>query len=374
MKRALAIAVALCTLGIVGFGQITGEWSADICLTGTIESDLTLCYTVSGLDICSVSGFGATGWATQQFTLGGGFGPFTVSGSMTFDPAAVAYTKSKITTKFDFVGIGLGLMVEHYGPLADLTGTVLTVCVPAPTEGSLIYTLTGTLDPITLKLIFIDCCTGTEFYSLLATAQMPFCCGIDLAAEFSFTKAGFDSLSFSGIRVPICCGIYVDLGVEFTVDTKTVTSEWGFEGLDLGGCFEVYAAPVIDETEGWLTGLSVAGFKIACTLGECNGVEFVTFLDPTAAAAYDYDFITDCGEFEYIGFTFCGASCCSEDKYTGAIKIYFGTGGGLFDVTRIGAEFSLPLMESFALNITTNIAAAECAGDSSTCFGFTFTF
>ncbi len=368
MKRALAIAVALCTLGIVGFGQITGEWSADICVTGDITSDLTLCYNVSGLDICSVSGFGDTGWATQKFTLGGGFGPFSVTGSMTFSPATVTYTKSDITTKFDFAGIALGLKVEHFA-----AGTALKGCAQTPTEGSLRYTLTGTVAPITLELTFIDCCTGTEFYSLLATAQMPICCGIVLDAAFSFTKAGFDYLSFSGIRVPICCGIYVDLGVKFTVDTKTVTAEWGFEGLDAEGCFEVYAAPVIDEDLGFLDGLSVAGFKISCTFGECNGVEFVTFLAPEYAEDYDYDFNTDCGEFEYIGFTFCGAACCGG-QYNGAIKIYFGTEGGLFDVTRIGAEFSIPLMENFTLDITTNIAAATCAGDSTTCFGFTFTF
>ncbi|HPD06535.1 MAG TPA: hypothetical protein PLC08_01475 [Candidatus Bipolaricaulis sp.] len=364
MKRALAIAVALCTLGIAGFSQITGSWSADLCLDGTITSDLKLCYNVSGLDICSVSGFGATGWATQKFTLAGGFGPFSLSGSMTFSPSDVSYTKSDVTTKFDFAGIALSLKVEHWA-------TQQGFCDGGP--ANLRYTLTGTVAPITLKLTFIDCCTGTEFYSLLATMKMPLCCGIVLDAEFSFLKTGFEYLSFSGIRVPICCGIYVDLGVKFTVDTKLVTAEWGFEGLDVGGCFEVYAAPVIDKTDDFLTGLAVAGFKISCEFSECNSVEFVTFLDPEAADDYDYDFLTACGEFEYIGLTFCGAACCGG-QYNGSLQIYFGANGGLFDVTRILAEFSIPLMQNFTLDITTNIPAATCAGTATTCFGFTFTF
>jgi len=368
----------------VGFGQITGEWSADICLTGIIESDLTLCYNVSGLDICSVSGFDGTGWATQGFTLGGGFGPFTVAGSMTFSPATVTYTKSDVTTKFDFAGITLGLKVEHFA-----AGTALKGCAQTPEEGSLRYTLTGTVAPITLKLTFIDCCTGTEFYSLLATAQMPICCGIVLDAAFSFTKAGFDYLSFSGIRVPICCGIYVDLGVKFTTTAKALSVTPKFAGFG-EACFEVYGDVVGSGMYLW-EGIRVDGFKIQCTLAECNYVEFVTTFNPdlfytsatapwsnlvynpTSTVGLQKFFDTVCGEFEYIGLGFCGAGCCGG-QYNGAIKIYFGTGGGLFDVTRIGAEFSLPLMESFALDITTNIAAAACAGASTTCFGFTFTF
>ena len=59
MKRALAILVALCTFGALGFSQIAikGSWTATVCLlpTTSLTSTLSLTYTVAGFDVTNIS-------------------------------------------------------------------------------------------------------------------------------------------------------------------------------------------------------------------------------------------------------------------------------------------------------------------------------
>ncbi len=367
MKRALAVLAFLCTVAFAGFSQYSGSWDLSICTDGTLSSNLTINYEImSGLTVSSVSSFDETGWISQKFTLKGALGPFSLSGSMTFDPADVVYLKSQLKTSLDFAGMALGLTVDHYGPAAgSITGCQTNE------EGQLKYTLTAKVDPISATIIFLDCCTGTEFGSLLVKFPVPLCCGLSFDAEFSFTKAGFDYLELSGLKIPLCCGVYAELGILFTTDAKTVSVDWGFEGLPVEGCFEIYGAA--ETSDNIWEGIRVDGFKIACTLGDCSGVEFVTFLAPEYAADYGYDFLTACGEFEYIGFNFCGAGCCGG-QWTAGIDIYFGTLGGLFDVTRIAFDFSIPLSGGIALTVSGYVPAATCAGTMSLCGGITFSF
>ena len=51
----------------------------------------------------------------------------------------------------------------------------------------------------------------------------------------------------------------------------------------------------------------------------------------------------------------------------GVLAVYFGSGGTLFDITRIGAEMSIPLMSNFILNV-------KFASDNNLDIGWTFTF
>ncbi len=372
MKRALAIAVALCTIGFAGFSQMfTGKWEATVCLIPDtdVTSTLTLNYSVAGLTITSITGIGPDAITSQKFTLKGTFGPLSLTGDMIFDVSAIAYMQSSLTTTLDFGGIAVTAKVEHWG------GDYATgVCGQTVELGALKYTFTAKIAPITVKATFVDCCTGASFNDLTVTlADLGLCCGITYDVEFSFTKAGFQHLKFSlEDFAAICCGISFDLEVKFGVDYKMVTVTPSFAGF-AEGCFEIYGDLMWDdEGDIYIEGIRIDGWKIACELGDCNYIEFVTFISPEYADDYGYDeFLGDCGEFEYIKMGFCGTGCCGG-KYSVDLAIYFGADGGLFDVTRLVASVAIPVMSNFTLNIDASIPAAECT-EASLCFGWTFT-
>jgi len=121
-------------------------------------------------------------------------------------------------------------------------------------------------------------------------------------------------------------------------------------------------------------GIRVDGFKIQCTLAECNYIEFVTFLSPEYAEDYGYEdlFSSQCGEFEYIGLGFCGAGCCGGMYYVD-LRIFSGTNGGLFDLTRLLATMKIPVMANFTFDVELAIAVAQCA-TTTLAVGWTFTF
>ena len=400
MKRALAIAVALCTLGIVGFGQITGKWTGNVCLlpTTTLTSDLTIGYTINGITITSISNFGAAGLTGEQFALTGAFGPFNLSGNMYFDVTVPAYMGSKISTSFDFAGVGVGLKVLHWD--TDYNANMFTssgvfpytrpfreypILVDSPCQAAdawgMMYILTGKVEPLNVRASFVDCCEGIEFYDLyLWLDDLSLCCGIALDAEVYFLKeGGFQYLSLSGFNVPLCCGVYFDFGIEFGVDYKEISFEPGFEGLGVEGCFTVYGDALFDEDAPIWEGIAIYGFSFKCTLAECNYFEMIEAFNPgwmnTYVLSSADDFNLDCGEFELIKLGFCGASCCSSNKYTVDLKIWFGDDGGLFDITRFGFAAGIPLMENLTLNVTGAMpAGGTCQVDPTFCVGWTFTF
>jgi len=398
MKRALAIAVALCTLGIVGFGQITGKWTTSLVLMPDFElkeTALTLDYTVSGIKITSVSTIKGTGFTSQLFKMDGTFGPFSLSGSMSFDPAKVVYTKADLTTKFDFGGIALSMKAEHW-TVAAYTAAGLKFCAPqTPDQGVLRYTLEGTVAPVTVKAIFADCCTGTEFYQAVITLKdVALCCGVTYDAEFSFKKTGFDYLKLTmDDLIQLCCGISIGAEIKFTTGAKEIklVPDFGFAE----GCVTLYGDMIWDDDAWSWEGIELCGWAIECTLGDCNSISFATgnpavqvgdvyycptddkyIFVPESEDATDYcsdaelafeglsyygvcpELIADYGmtsawgfmedelgnilgymywEYEALKMSFCGTGCCGN-QYTTDIAIYWG------DMIDIEYDTATPLL------------------------------
>ena len=386
MKRALAILVALCTFGALGFSQIAikGSWTATVCLlpTTTLSSTLSLTYTVAGFDVTSTTGFGATGLTSQAFSLKGAFGPFAITGKMAFDVTAPAYLRSQLVTGFDFGGVAIGLTVNHWldgawsaGYFGYPTGT-LDPCDPTIVGGNLQYVLTSTIAPVSVRVRFLDCSAGTAFQDLRVTLTgVGLCCGITYNATFSFNKQGFDSLSITGINVPLCCGVSFDIGVTYTVQTKSLTVTPKFAGIG-DACFTVWGGPVTSGTFNQIWGgIEVYGFRIRCTIADCNYIEFVNAFNVSAVnpllPSADR-FLGACGEFELVKIGFCGPGCCGG-KYDVTLRVFFGTAGGIFDITRFVYAVNIPIMTNFTLNLTGTMPAAACAAVSF-CLGWTFTF
>ncbi|MEW6217043.1 MAG: hypothetical protein AB1543_05125 [Candidatus Bipolaricaulota bacterium] len=401
MKRALAIMVALCTIGFAGFSQIAikGSWTATMCILPapvTLSSTLSLTYTVAGFNLTSTTGFAASGLISQQFGLTGVFGPFTITGNMWFEANVPEYMGSRLVTAFDFGGINIGLKVLHWDtdynanfftstsvfpfnrPFREYPILVASPCAQTDSFG-MMYILTAGIAPINVRASFVDCCTGTSLYDLyLWLDKTPLCCGIAYTAEIHFTKVGgFDYISFSGINIPLCCGISLDVTITYGVDYKDLDVEFSWDGM-IDACFTVWGDAVYEGTT-WL-GIELWGFKLRCAIADCNYIEFINAFNVSMVNLYlpaADRFLTRCGEFELIKLGFCGAGCCGG-KYDVTLRVFFGSLGGIFDITRMVFGVNIPVMANFTLSISGTMWAipiGDCnTTGSSLCLGWTFTF
>ena len=358
MKRALAVFSVLAVLGFsaFGIGTFSGKWDATILLIGTgapkiTANTLTLNYTDFGWTFTGVLSLIGDEAAKDTLDLSakGAFGPFSINGTMNFD-FTPAYLGAKLVTSLDFAGLSLSFVAAHGEKYVGPDGDYATGC-QTPSE-SLTYVLTAKVDPIGVELWFRDCSTGTEFYSADITLKgISLCCGIALDSELYFTKAdGFEYLKFSGIEIPLCCGVSLTAGVEFTTSGKALSTGLKFAGFG-DACFTVYADAIGNQTTNptrWL-GIAIHGYKIKCSLGDCNYVEFLTALNPDYFVENEI-VVFEKDEFEYMKLGFCGAGCCGG-KYTVDLSVFFKS-SGLFGISRIAADMSIPVMSNFAVNVS----------------------
>jgi len=397
MKRALALCTVLAVLGFsaFGIGTFSGKWDFSLCPMDSpmIKTNtLTINYTDFGWTFT-----GALDLYNMKFkaTAKGAFGPFSLTGNMYFTVDPADYDKADLTTSLDFAGLSLSLKVEHWS--ADDTPS--TVCQDVD-EGALCYTITAKVEPISLRVRFLDCCTGTEFLDLKVNlSDLELCCGITYDVEFFFNKEGFEYVSFTLENfIDLCCGISLDAYVEFGTEYKYVSLTPKFAGIE--ACFAVYGAVDYEggeqggdaEEPGDLVilGLVIDGWKIRCELGDCSFIEIMTALSPenfyidpagkiwqrptsTEISVYNLTplFNYGCGEFEYIKLGLCGPGCCGG-TYTVDLSVFFGSGGALFDITRFAASMKVPVMANFSLNIS--YSTDLCVGSQSFCIGWTFSF
>lgn len=229
------------------------------------------------------------------------------------------------------------------------------------------YTLTFGLDPWSVEVVFDDVCTGIQFRNALITlTDLSLCCGITYDVEFAFTKAGFDYILFSGTNVPLCCGVSLDVSVTYGVDYKKVEVTPTFAGF-AEACLTVWSSGYV-----W-TGSEIHGFKIRCSTTDCNYIEFVSAFNVAEVnkkLPKEDRFLGACGEFELIKLGFCGSGCCGG-TYDVTLRVFFGTGGGLFDITRMVFGVKIPIMTDFTLSIRGTMATSTCA---TTSFGLGWTF
>jgi len=405
MKRALALFSVLAVLGFsaFGIGTFSGKWETSMNFLPSFSlsyTKLTINYTDFGWTFSSISKFDGTGYVYQKFGATGAFGPFTVKGNMWFDPVGLAYMASDLSTTMDFAGLSLGLTARHwsggywtcgspsdypYGP-DDAWYPDKNPCCSDNYQTGLQYILTAKVDPISIKLRFMDCCTGTAFQDLKVNLKgIGLCCGISLNSELYFTKAGFRYVKFSGINIPLCCGVSLDIAVKFETTTKTVSVTPKFAGFG-DACFTVYAEPTGDYTMpviNW-TGIEIKAWAIKCTLGDCSYIKFVTAADAgwynsNVESVFTTNVTCDSttcalNEYEYIELGFCGAGCCGG-QYTVGLSVFFGSGAnaGLFDITRLAGNMSIPIMANLSANVSFSVYA-KCACSPSLSLGWVFTF
>ncbi len=235
--------------------------------------------------------------------------------------------------------------IAYYDP-EDIEDFKVGPCCVEPTAGLgplMIYRAKAKLSPITLIVDFLDCCEGVAFRKLdLGLSDMTLCCGITWDADLSFTKCGFEKISFAFENfIFLCCDITFDVEVTFTVDSKIVAIEPEWTSFATG-CLEVYGD--VQWSDHILGGFELYGFSIECSLDSVT-LRAITAFDPDKVEELtDITFYTN--EFEYLGIEYTGAGCCGgELSFTSGF--WFGTAGTLFDLQRARFELEIPIYDGF---------------------------
>lgn len=363
MKRALAVCTVLAVLGFsaFGIGTFSGKWETKINVLPTLGlsyTNLTLNYSDFGWTFTGLFKFLSTGLDSVKITAKGALGPFSLTGNMWFDASPAAPMGSDLTTSLDIAGLSLGFTVRHwdkdyasyfFGPSGKPWSPDEEPCQSYEDEAGMMYIISTKIDPISLKVRFVDCSSGIEFYdAVINLSGIGLCCGISLNAELAFSKEDlFQYLKITGIEIPLCCGVSLTAGVTFTTTGKALDTGFKFAGFG-DACFTVYADAVTSGTT-W-SGIEIYGYKIKCSLGDCNYVEFLTAFDVDAIEGILGN-IFEGDEFEYMKLGFCGRSCCGG-QYSVALSVYFQESGSLFGITRIGADMSIPIMDNLTVKVS----------------------
>jgi len=371
MKRALAVCTVLAVLGFsaFGIGTFSGKWSATVKLLSSpslVSNSLTINYTDFGWTFTGVLNLAGSAADTFQFTAKGAFGPLSLTANEWFSVPNAAWMGGDLATSLDFAGLSLGLTVRHWDKdYADFFYTDNAPwyawvwypdeepCDQYEDQAGMMYILTAKVAPIDLKVQFLDCSSGIEFYDTVITLKdLGLCCGISLDVEVAFDKEdGFEYADFTGIEIPLCCGVSFVPEIKFYTNAKVVSTGLKFAGFG-DACFTVYGDAIGNSEESptqWL-GIKIYGWKIKCSLGDCNYVEFLTALDPEYFV--DNNIVAFQGnEFEYMKLGFCGAGCCGG-KYTVTLYAYFNNvSGTLFGLNRIRGVMTIPVMSNLSFTV-----------------------
>jgi len=404
MKRLGILLACAAVVALPSAAQLSGSWEMRLSLlpaTSLDKATLTLSYGVAGWMVSSVSTFTSAGYSEQEFRLAGSLAIFRISGAMTFNPSdpgpvvvsfpagcvpqTASYTLTPpeymwawVKPEFTLLGVTLSAMFEHwaypYTPRYEWDDPNIReyewpCCEPADpaTAVYMRYTLVASVAPIAFTGRFEDCYTGIMFKDFSITlTDVSLCCGITSDAELYFTKAGFQHVKFVGENLPGFFGFSIDVGVTFTVTGKAVevTPKWQGWGEI---CVQVYGNVLFDDHV-W-SGIVLYGYRIACTLAECNTIEFITAMDVIEVEKIIGD-VFQGDEYQVIKLGVCGPGCCGG-KYYVNVDVYFSTSGSLFGLSRAEVRMDIPLLANL---IFTSSFSLPVAGSPSLSIGGVFNF
>lgn len=127
MRRWVSAAILLC-LAPVGWAQVfvSGDWDFTLQILPALkvyESELTLKLSLAGFEIESESTFYHDGLRYQSFDLSGSFGPFDVSGRISFHAQEVRYRKAWLTVDTDLGEGAIHLSANHWSAPGEYTSS-----------------------------------------------------------------------------------------------------------------------------------------------------------------------------------------------------------------------------------------------------------
>jgi len=376
MKKALVLSLALVLgLGVASFAQtLSGSWDTTVTIVPSpvslaLESELIVTYAVSGWSFTSDTVLTEEGWDSQDFTVEGTLGAFTLGSTLEFDPATAAFSEWDVTGGLSLAGVTF-----------DATFTLV------PTGTSLEIEAAGTAGNVDVA---IDLTLGDEqgcdfdFSGVVITVDFPFCCA-EVSSEIEFTCTGFDHVTFSvgGIAIPNLPWVSIDAELTFTpglgeAGGKTLVLSPSFD-FGATACFDLYIGQ--DSTGGEaldplvLGDIEIYGIGLECTI---SGVQFigVSYWGPDEGSnpyvTYDAKpsilYGTPYWEAYQIGTTDDG--CCGPFAFD--ITIFFDEAGlMMFDVAEVDANMSIQVATQFTFSMGIAIDLTEDPAFTSWSLGF----
>ncbi|MEM3486286.1 MAG: hypothetical protein QXI12_11770 [Candidatus Methanomethyliaceae archaeon] len=405
MKRALAALMVLGLFGFAGFAQLSGSaslflWTDDLS-TFSLYTDVSLSYTLNGWTLSTYNAFTEDGFTYSQFGIKGALGPLSLAGTLRFNPSgtdiADIVIRNDLKISVTFAGLDTGLWVFHdvvgpagtfklpshrfglRGVYCDDTWAIVVTNAEAQTSGVMVYYSWIKTEGFRMDIFFTDPSTGIELDTVMAEFMVPLCCGISAETEISFTKVqGLEWVKFKLKDLSLCCGWSFDVDVLYGIASKQVTIKPKYKGLE--GCVTLYG--------GWdysgggqFTGISLHGFAVKCTLGDCSEFGALTAFAPAyfwvdeyallggnfpgMASGFLYRYydtvqplpswwpsyytgLFGTGETEVIWLKGCGAGCCGG-KYSYEIDVFFGA-TGFFGIQRVRGLFSIPVASNIDIS------------------------
>jgi len=344
MKRALVLSL-ICVLGL-GFSSLaaslTGYWDTDVSIDPqqanfnaaiSLDSVLSVTYTVGDWAFTSLTTLDETGWIGQEFDVAGVLGAFTIDSTLIFDPDVPSFTSWETNAGVSIAGVSFG---------ADFT--------LSDTGTKLVLSGDGVAGDVTVGVDVtlgdgVDC--DFDFNEVVIDLGFPFCCA-DVWAEVAFNCSGFEYANFGtkGIVIPLLPYLTLDAEVDFTMQTKSFSLT---PHLDFGdfACFDLdisfatsggtYPTPLV------IGDISISGISLTCDIGAVTftGVtDYAGGLGPEGFENY----------WEYYSISTNDDACCGP--FTFDLSIYFKDGGlKLFDVGLIDANMSLQVATQFTFNM-----------------------
>jgi hypothetical protein len=337
MKKALVLSLAaVLGLGFASFAQtLNGSWDTSIIIDPspvaiTIESTLTVTYTVSGWSFTSTTSVDGTGWTQQDFDVTGSLGAFSIGSSLVFDPVAVAFDSWEVTGGLSLAG------VTFDGTFTLVPNGTQIVIEASGSAGSVDVGVELTLGDL------VGC--DFDFSSVVITVDFPFCCA-EVSSEIAFNcLEGFDYVEFTvtDIALPGITWVTLDAVLTFTVDNKVLVLTPAFD-FGATACFDIYLSTPTEI----FGNVTVNGIGLECEIG---GVSFtgISWLGDINAVKPGLLKGTPYWEAYQIATTDDG--CCGPFNFE--ITIYFDHGAELFDVAELDAAFDIQISSQFTFGMS----------------------
>jgi len=183
----------------------------------------------------------------------------------------------------------------------------------------------------------------------LMVEGLSLCCGTTVDAALKVTCSGFDYLRFLVKDIPfVCCGIDLDLGVEFGLTSKSVSLL--VDVGDLENCLGVDLDVVTDGSA--VSGIRVKSIDVNCELAECLSFSATTVLYKDTAGAFSLKTLTSDEKYHFFVPDTCG-----HNTPTGDQPVEASTGEGYYTETDV-AKYKWMAWESF----TVELCGPACCG------------
>lgn len=349
MKKVLVLGLIV-ILGLA-FGAmaatLSGSWDTDVTIDPqqtnfndalSIDSVLTVAYSVGDWTFTSITKLDETGWVDQDFAVAGMLGALTMTSSLGFDPVVPAFDMWNTTVSVAIAGVSFGadFTLEDYDVTLILTGAGVAGDVILGVEVTF-----GGDDNDICDLNWVD---------LEISLGFPFCCTI-LEAAVSFDCDGFESIVFTAesVVIPNLPYLTLDATLEFTTQTKTLTLSPSFN-FGATACFDLYID--LGSTGGvspgaalTLDSITIEGVGITCDIGAVTFTALSFWgggTKPGLLAGTPYWEVYAVGSNE--------DACCGPFGFD--LAVYFlDAGSMLFDVALIDADLTLQIAAQFTFNM-----------------------